>query len=94
LGHVRARPKSSLTSGRFSLLCGDGGGGLADYVNDDVGVGEHDDVAAVHLDGGRSHPFRYKTLEVAMHGLIGLSHDVPARFRLPSDAIDFLLLLE
>jgi hypothetical protein len=29
------------------LLCGDCGGGLADHVNDEVGLGEHDDVAAV-----------------------------------------------
>ena len=47
------RPKSSLTSSRFSLLCVDRGGGLADYVNDDVGFGEHDDVAAVRLGNGR-----------------------------------------
>jgi hypothetical protein len=32
------------------LLCGDCGGGLADHVNDEVGLGEHDDVAAVRLD--------------------------------------------
>ena len=76
------------------MLCGDCDGGLADYVNDDVGLGEHDDVAAVRLDGGRPHAFRQKTLEVRMHGVVILGYDEPARFRLPSVAIDLLLLLE
>jgi hypothetical protein len=34
------------------------GCGLADHVNDEVGLGEHDDVTAVRLDGGRPHAFR------------------------------------
>jgi hypothetical protein len=76
------------------LLWGDCGGGLADHVNDEVGLGEHDDVAAVRLDGGRPHAFRQKTLEVGMHGAVILGDDVPARFRLPGVAIDLLLLLE
>jgi hypothetical protein len=44
---------------QFRLALLNSGCGLADHVNDEVGLGEHDDVTALRLDDGRPHALRW-----------------------------------
>ena len=54
---------------------------LADDIDDDVRLGQHDDMAAVGLDDGRVHAFRQKTLKIGMHGLVLLCELFKVRCR-------------
>ena len=88
MGAITGRRR--FTSGRFSLLCGDCGGGLADYVEHGARLGEHRNVAALHLDGRGAHALRSEAFQVRMDSAILGGHDRPARLRPPSDAIQLL----
>src|SRR5260370_8077048 len=91
---TNSRPHRSpmvFASGRFSLLCGDCGGGLADYVEHGARLGEHWNVAALHLDGRGAHALRGEAFQLRMDTAILGGHDRPARLRPPSDAIQLLL---
>jgi hypothetical protein len=73
------------------LLCGDCGGGIADYVEHGARLGEHRNVAALHLDGRGAHALRSEALQVRVDGAILGGHDVPTRLRPPGDAVQLLL---
>src|SRR5262245_29115440 len=61
-----------------------------DYVEHLVGVGEHRDVAALHLDGRGPHALRGEPFQVGMNRAILRGDDGPTRFRPPSDAVVLL----
>jgi hypothetical protein len=51
------------------------GNGLADDLDNEIGLREHDDVAAVGFDGRRIHALRQKTLKFRVHRLVLFSED-------------------
>ena len=69
------------------------GHGLSDHIDDNGGLGEHRYVAACHLDDSRSHALRNPALEIGMHGVVLRGQHIPARLRLPRNAIGAQLLL-
>src|ERR1700676_440224 len=48
-------------------------------------MGQHRDVAASDSLGACIHPLRQKTFQSRLHRSVVVSHDVPARLRLPGD---------
>src|SRR5579862_4357943 len=60
--------------------------GRADDVEDEAGLGEHGDVAAVDVVGGGAHPLGGSSLQVGVHGLVVVGHDVPGRLGPPGYA--------
>ena len=62
----------------LNCLCG-----RTDYIDHQVGVGEHWHVAAVDLVSGGAHTLREEALQVRMNGAVVLGDDVPARLRFP-----------
>src|SRR5262245_3096193 len=60
--------------------------GVADHVEHELGLREHDDVTRFDLIGRRVHALRHEPLEVGLHRSILGGDDVPARLRLPGDA--------
>src|SRR6202050_1591727 len=61
----------------------DRAGSGPDDVDDDTGMGQHDDVAAVHVVGVSAHALRRETLQLGVDGAVVAGHDVPARLRAP-----------
>src|SRR5260370_2143431 len=57
--------------------------GGADDVEDEAGLGEHGNVAAVGLVGGGAHALRNEAFQLRVDGVVLIGHDVPARLRLP-----------
>ena len=53
-----------------------------DNIDDEVGVREHRDVAAVNRMSGRSHAFRYEALQIGVDSAVMGGHNVP-------DGLDF-----
>ena len=49
------------------------------------------DVAAGGLDGDGSHALRQEALQLRLYGAVLGGHDVPARLRPPSGALDLLV---
>ena len=60
--------------------------GGTDNVHDEVWMGQHWDVTAVDGVGACIHPFRQEPFQFRLHRPVVVSHDVPARLRLPGDA--------
>src|ERR1700728_390266 len=60
--------------------------GGADDVEDEVGVRQHGDVAAVDVVGGGTHPLGRGPLQIRVDGLVVVAHDGPGRRRPPRDA--------
>jgi hypothetical protein len=82
-----------LNDSRLFYLSGlNRGRGGADYVEHEVGLGEHWDMATLDLIGGGAHPFGNETFQIGVHSAVVLAHDVPARLRLPRRS--FKLLVE
>src|SRR2546429_4076624 len=50
-------------------------------------MGQHGDVAAVHVVGVGAHTLRHEALQVGVDGAVVVGHDVPARLRLPRGAL-------
>src|SRR5262245_32329631 len=65
--------------------------GLSDHVEHKVGLGKHRNVAAVGLEGLRSHTLCDETLQGGLDGTVTAGNDVPARFRSPSCTVDLLI---
>src|SRR5215470_7261914 len=65
--------------------------GLSDHVEHKVGLGQHRNVAAVGLEGVRSHTLCDETLQGGLDGTVTAGNDVPARFRSPSCAVYLLI---
>src|SRR5215471_571008 len=65
--------------------------GLSDYVEHKVGLGQHRNVAAVGLEGVRSHTLCDETLQGGLDGTVTAGNDVPARFRSPSCTVYLLI---
>jgi hypothetical protein len=57
------------------------------------GLERHRNVANFHLRHGRSHTLRHPPLKVGMHSVVFRSQNVPARLRLPTNAVRVKLLL-
>ena len=88
LGVIAGRRR--FTSCRLSLLRGDCGGGLADYVEHGARLGDHRNVAALHLDGRGAHALRGEAFQVGLDGAILGGYDGPTWLRPPSNAIQLL----
>jgi hypothetical protein len=58
-------------------------GGVADHVQDEVGVRQHRDVAAVDVVGPSAHALSGEAFQVGVHGPVVIGDDVPARLGLP-----------
>lgn len=71
-----------------------GGCGLADHVDDDVGLGEHRHMAARHLGHGRAHALRDPALQIGVHGVVLRRQHIPARLGPPGHLIGRELLLK
>ena len=65
---------------------------LTDHIDDNVELGEHGNMAALHLDDSRSHMLRDPPLEIWVHSVILRGQNVPTRLRLPWGACNLLLL--
>ena len=65
---------------------------FADHLDDFIRLGEHGNVAAFHLNHGRSHTLRDPSLQIGMHGVVLRGQNVPARLRFPRGSGDLLLL--
>src|SRR5262249_49901192 len=65
--------------------------GFANHVEHEVGLGEHRNVAAIGLEGLRSHALCDETFQVGLDGMVTGSNDVPARFGFPSCSFDLLI---
>src|SRR5262245_35916297 len=65
--------------------------GLSDHVEHKVGLGQHRNVAAVGLEGVRSHTLCDETLQGGLDGTVTAGDDVPARFRSPSCTVYLLI---
>src|SRR4051812_48502723 len=95
---MRERPPcdglSTSTEGyRTASTILNGGCGLTDYVDDDVGLGEHRHMAARHLGYSRAHALRDPALQIGVHGVVLDRQHVPARLGPPGDLIGRELLL-
>jgi hypothetical protein len=66
--------------------------GGTDYIQHEVRLGKHGDVAAVELMRVRFHTFRDEAFQVGVNSAVVLAHDVPARLRSPRGS--FKLLVE
>ena len=60
--------------------------GGTDNVDDEAWMGQHRDVAAVDSVDACTHPLRKESFQFRLHRPVVVSHDVPARLRLPGDA--------
>src|SRR5215469_7442028 len=65
--------------------------GLSDHVEHKVGLGQHRNVAAVGLEGVRSHTLCDEALQGGLDGTVTAGNDVPARFRSPSCTVYLLI---
>jgi hypothetical protein len=65
--------------------------GGADYVEHEVGLGEHWDMATLDLIGGGAHPFGNETFQIGVHSAVVLSHDIPARVGSPRGSFELLV---
>jgi hypothetical protein len=65
--------------------------GGADYVEHEVGLGEHWDMATLDLIGGGAHPFGNETFQIGVHSAVVLSHDIPARLGSPRGSFELLV---
>jgi hypothetical protein len=54
----------------FQLAFLNGCCGLADHIDNDLGLGKHRHMAARHLGYSRSHALRNPALEIWMHGVV------------------------
>src|SRR5215469_16044978 len=54
-------------------------------------MGQHRNVAAICLEGLRSHSLCDETFQVGLDGMVTGSNDVPARFRFPSCTFNLLI---
>jgi hypothetical protein len=65
--------------------------GVADYVQHSKRLGEHRNVTGAQLDGCGAHALCNGAVQFGLDGAIFSGHDVPARFRPPSDAVGLLV---
>src|SRR5262245_20047978 len=65
--------------------------GLSDHVEHKVGLGQHRNVAAIGLEGLRSHTLCDETLQGRLDRTVTAGNDVPARFRSPSCTVYLLI---
>src|SRR5258708_28969586 len=81
VGLARSEPllAASGSRGSESGAGSDSSCGCPDDVEDEVGVGEHGDVAAVDVVGGGTHPLSRGPLQLRVDGLVVVGHDVPGR---------------
>src|SRR5258708_8622652 len=64
---------------------------FSDHVDHEVRLRQHRHVAALRLDGRCAHAPGEEAFQVWMNGAILACNDGPARLRLPSDAVYFLV---
>src|SRR5882724_5430009 len=64
--------------------------GVADYIEDETGLGQHWDVAAVSFVDPCAHAFGDEALQVGMNCAVFGAYDVPARLRSPCRAFYLL----
>ena len=50
-------------------------------------MGQHGNVAAVHVVGVGAHTLGHEVLQLGMDGVVVVGHDVPARLRAPGGAV-------
>jgi hypothetical protein len=61
---------------------------LSRTVENEIGVGQHGDVTAVHVVGVGAHALGGESLQVGMDGLVVIGDDVPTRLRAPGGTGD------
>ena len=65
--------------------------GGTDYIDHQVGVGEHGDVAAGDLSHFGAHALSNEPFHVGVDGAVVLGDDVPAGLRSPGSSSDFCI---
>src|SRR5262249_17531653 len=80
-----------ITALRSGCLLGHRFCGLSDHVEHKVGLGQHRNVAAVGLEGLRSHTLCDETLQGGLDRTVTAGNDVPARFRSPRCTVYLLI---